>query len=127
LFFQHREGIYWCSAPLCDEDQHSYKVCDVADVQAAPAPPIDEYGSDSTVGSDNEAPVVSRRAPPNVAAPQHTRQTAGKIPASQAATQATDAKKRRGKWTRSVVLEDTTTIISDVETIDVDDEEGDMQ
>jgi hypothetical protein len=42
-------------------------------------------------------------------------------------TQATDAKKRRGKRTRSVVSKDTTTIISDVETIDVDDEEGDTQ
>jgi hypothetical protein len=56
LVLQHREGIYWCPAPLRDEDQRSYKVRNVADVQAAPAPPIDQYVSDSTVGSDNEAP-----------------------------------------------------------------------
>jgi hypothetical protein len=36
-------------------------------------------------------------------------------------------KKRRGKRTRSAVSADTTTISSDVKTIDVDDEEGDMQ
>jgi hypothetical protein len=43
------------------------------------------------------------------------------------ATQVAEAKKRRGKRTRSAVLVDTTTISSDVETIDVDDEEGDAQ
>jgi hypothetical protein len=62
-----------------------------------------------------------------VATPWRTRQTAGKIPASQDATQAAEAKKRRGKQTKSAVLADTTTISSDVETIDVDDEEGDEQ
>jgi hypothetical protein len=36
-------------------------------------------------------------------------------------------KKRRGKWTRSAVLADTTTKSSDIETIDVDGEEGNMQ
>jgi hypothetical protein len=127
LVFQHREGIYWCPAPLCDEDQRSYKVRDVAKVQAAPAPPIDEYVSNSTVGSNNEAPAMSRRAPPKVAAPRHMRQTAGKIPASQAATQAAEAKKRKGKRTRSAVSADTAMISSDVETIDVDDGEGNMQ
>jgi hypothetical protein len=35
--------------------------------------------------------------------------------------------KRRGKRTRSAVSTDTTTISSDVETIDVDDEGGDVQ
>jgi hypothetical protein len=55
LCFQHREGIYWCPTPLRDKDQHSYKVCNVADIQVAPAPPIEEYISDSTVGSDDEA------------------------------------------------------------------------
>jgi hypothetical protein len=94
LVFQHREGIYWCLAPLRDEDQRSYKVRDMADVQVAPPPPVDEYVSDSTVGSDNEAPVASRRAPSKVVAPRRTRQTAGKIPASQAATQV--AERRRG-------------------------------
>jgi hypothetical protein len=59
---QHLEGIYWCPAPLRDEDQRSYKVRDVADLQAAPPPPVDEYVSDSTVGSDSEAPATLRRA-----------------------------------------------------------------
>jgi hypothetical protein len=53
---QHREGIYWCPAPLRDEDQHNYKVCDAADVQTSTTPPVDEYISDSTVGSDDEPP-----------------------------------------------------------------------
>jgi hypothetical protein len=99
----------------------------VADVQAAPPPPIDEYVSDSTVGSDSEAPAASHTAPSMVTVSRRTRQTTGKIPASQAATQVAEAKKRRGKWTRSAVSADTTTISSDVETIDVDDEEGDAQ
>jgi hypothetical protein len=127
LVLQHHEGIYWCPAPLRDEDQHSYKVRDVADVQEVPPPPADEYVSDSMVGSDNEAPAVSRRAPSKVAAPRRTRQTAGKIPTSKAATQVAEANKRRGKRTKSAVSANTTTISSDVETIDVDDEEGDTQ
>jgi hypothetical protein len=127
LVLQHREGIYWCSAPLHDEDQRSYKVRNVADVQAAPPPPIDDYVSNSTVRSDNEAPAALRRAPSKVAAPRRTRQTAGNIPASQAATQVAEAMKRRGKRTRSAVSTDTTTISSNVETIDVDDEGGDVQ
>jgi hypothetical protein len=68
LVLHHREGIYWCLAPLRDEDRRSYKVRNVADVQAAPPPPIDEYVSDSTVGSDNEAPAALRRAPSKVTA-----------------------------------------------------------
>jgi hypothetical protein len=99
----------------------------VADVQAALAPRIDEYVSDLTVGSNNEAPATARRAPSKVATSRRTRQTAGKIPASQAATQVAELKKRRGKRTRSTVSADTTTISSNVETIDVDDEEGDVQ
>jgi hypothetical protein len=69
----------------------------VADVQEAPPPPVDEYISDSTVGSDSEAPATSRKAPFRVAAARRTRQTTGKIPTSQAATQLAEAKKRRGK------------------------------
>jgi hypothetical protein len=121
--FQHREGIYWCSAPLRDEDQRNYKVCDVPDVQAAPVPPIHEYVSDSIVRSDNEAPTTSRRVPSKVVAPRCTRQTTGKISGSQAA----EAKKRKRKWTRPAVSAHTTTISSDVETIDVDDGEGDVE
>jgi hypothetical protein len=112
---------------LRDEDQRSYKVRDVADMQATLAPPIDEYVSDSTVGSDNEAPATFGRAPNKVTAPQRTQQIAGKIPASQVATQAAEAKKMRGKRTRPAVLADTTTISFDVETIDVDDEESGTQ
>jgi hypothetical protein len=44
-------------------------------VQAAPPPPIDEYLSNSTVGSDEEALATSRRAPSKVIAPRRTRQT----------------------------------------------------
>jgi hypothetical protein len=73
LCFQHREGIYWCPAPLRDEDRHSYKVHDAADVQAPPTPPVDEYVSNSMVGSDDEAPTMSRRAPSKVVAPRRTR------------------------------------------------------
>jgi hypothetical protein len=73
--------------------------------------------------SDNEASATSCRAPSKVVAPRRTRQTAGKIPASQAA----EEKKRKGKRTRSAVSADTTTISSDVETIDVYDGEDDVQ
>jgi hypothetical protein len=51
----------------------------------------------------------------------------GKIPASQATTQVAEVKKRRGKRTRSTVSADTTTKSSDVETIDVEEDEGDVQ
>jgi hypothetical protein len=98
----------------------------MADVQAAPPPLIDECVSDSMVGSDSEAPATSRRASSKVAAPRRTRQTAGKIPTSQAATQIAEAKKRRGKWTRSTLSTDTTIASSDVETIDIKDVEGDV-
>jgi hypothetical protein len=91
---QHREGIYWCPASLRDEDQRSYKVRDVADVQAVPPPPVDEYESDSAVGIDSESPATSRRAPTRVVTSRRTRQTAGKIPASQAMAQIVEAKKR---------------------------------
>jgi hypothetical protein len=124
---QHCEGIYWCPAPLRDKDQCSYKVHSVADVQAAPPPPIDEYVSDSTVGSDSEASATSLRGPSKVTAPRCTRQTTRKIPASQAATQVAEAKKKRGKQTRFAVSANTTTKSSDVETIDVEEDEGDVQ
>jgi hypothetical protein len=127
LIWQHREGIYWCPVPLRDEDQRSYKVRNVADVQAAPPPLVDGYVSDSTVGSNDDTPGMSCRAPSKVTATWRTQQTAGKIPASQAATQIAEAKKRRGKRTRSAVSGDTTTMSSDIETIDVEDNEGDMQ
>jgi hypothetical protein len=72
LVFQNHEGIYWFPSPLHDEDQRSYKVHDVADVQAVPLLPVDEYISDLTVGSDNEAPATSRRTPSKVATPRRT-------------------------------------------------------
>jgi hypothetical protein len=46
---QHREGIYLCPAPLHNEEERSYKVRVVADVQAAPQPPSEEYISNSSV------------------------------------------------------------------------------
>jgi hypothetical protein len=69
---QYREGIYWCPTPLRDEDQCSYKVYSVADVQAAPPPPVEEYVSNSTVGRDSKAPATSCRGPSKVAAPRRT-------------------------------------------------------
>jgi hypothetical protein len=42
-------------------------------------------------------------------------------------TQVAEAKKGRGKRTRSAVSADTTTISPDIETIDIDHEEGDVQ
>jgi hypothetical protein len=122
----HREGIYWCPTPLRDEDQRSYKVHSAADVQAAPPPPVDEYVSDSTVGSDSEAPATSHRGPSKVAAPRRTWQTMGKILASQVVAQVAEANKRSSKQTRSAVSADTTTKSSDVETVDIEEDEGDV-
>jgi hypothetical protein len=65
--------------------------------------------------------------PSKVAVPRRTRQTAGKIPTSQATAQVAEAKKRRGKRTRSTVSVDTTMKSFDVETINVDEDEGDVQ
>jgi hypothetical protein len=42
-------------------------------------------------------------------------------------TQHAEAKKRRGKRTRSAVSTDTTSKSSDIETIDVEEDEGDVQ
>jgi hypothetical protein len=131
-FFQHREGIYWCPAPLRNEEQRSYKVRDAADVQEAPPPPIDEYLSDSTVGSDDEAPAASRRAPSKVSVPWCTRQATGKISTSRATatiatTQTVEATNKKQKRTRSTMSVDTTTVSSCIKTIEVDDEEGDIE
>jgi hypothetical protein len=79
------------------------------------------------VGSDNEAPATSHRVSSKVAVPRRTQQTARKIPTSQVVTQVAEAKKGRGKRTRSAVSADTTTISPDIETIDIDHEEGDVQ
>jgi hypothetical protein len=48
----------------------------------APPPPINEYISDSKVGSEDDAPAMSRRAQSKVAALRCMRQTVGKISAS---------------------------------------------
>jgi hypothetical protein len=56
-----------------------------------------------------------------------TGQIAGKIPTSQAATKAAKAKKRNRNQTRSVVSADSTMISFDTKTIDVEDEEGDVE
>jgi hypothetical protein len=55
------------------------------------------------------------------------RQTAGKITASQVVAQVVEAKKMRGKRTRYAVSVDTTMMSSDIEAIDVEDDEGDVQ
>jgi hypothetical protein len=56
----------------------------------------------------------------------------GKVSASQAVatiavTQTAEVKKKKSKRTRSAVQVDMTTVSSDVETINVDDEEGDVK
>jgi hypothetical protein len=84
------------------------------------------------VGSDDEAPATSRRAPSKVIVPRRTQQTAGKISASRAmasvaVTQTAEAKKKKRKQTRSAVLVDTTIVSSDIETIDIGDEKGDIE
>jgi hypothetical protein len=85
LIFQHHGGIYLFPAQLHNKDQHSYKVCDTADVQAAPPPPIEEYLSNLTVGSNNEAPTALRRALSKVAARWRMWHATGKISTSRAA------------------------------------------
>jgi hypothetical protein len=60
------------------------------------------------------------------------RQTAGKVfafrvAASIAATQTAEVKKKKRNPTRSTVPVDTTTTSSDIETIDIDDEEDDIE
>jgi hypothetical protein len=132
LIFQHPEGIYWCPAPLRNEDQRSYKVHDAVDVQAATPPPVGEHLSDSTVGSDNEAPATSRSALSNVAASRRTQLATGKISASWAAamiaaTQTMEAKKKNRKRTRSTVTVDMTMVSSGIKTIEVDNDEGDAE
>jgi hypothetical protein len=95
-----------------------------------PTPPIDEYFSDSIVGSDDEAPAMLRRAPSKIATPRHTRQAAWKMSASSAATQAAEAKKKKKKnkkRTRSATSVNKTMISFDVETIVVNDGEGDVE
>jgi hypothetical protein len=107
------------------------QVRDAADVQAAPPPPIDEYLSNSTVGSDDEAP-AARRAPSKVVALRHMRLAMGKISASRAAatiteTQTAEAKKKKRKRTRPTESVDMATVSSSVETIEVNDEDGDAE
>jgi hypothetical protein len=104
---------------LQNKEQCSYKVRDAADVQAAPPPPIDEYLSDSTMGSYDEAP-AARRTPSKVTAQPRTWQTTSKISASRDAativvTQTVEAKKK-WKQTRPTVLVDMATVSSGIET-----------
>jgi hypothetical protein len=97
-------------------------------VRAAPQQHIKEYISDSSVGSDEDAP-TTRRVTPKVAtsAPRRTRRTTGKIPACWAAaiiatTQTAEAKKKKRKRTGPAVLADTATVSSGVETINIEDD-----
>jgi hypothetical protein len=130
--FQFREGIYWCPAPLRNEEERSFKVRAASDVQVTPQK-FEEYISDSLMGSDDDAP-AARRAPPKVAtsAPRSTRQTAGKMFVSRAAatiavTQTAGAKKKKRKRAEPSASADTTTVSSDVEIINVEDEEDDAK
>jgi hypothetical protein len=116
---------------LCNEEERNYKVRDAADMQAPPQMPIEEYISDSSMGSDDDAP-TTRRAPPMVAtfAPWCMRQATGKILASWATTtivttQMAEAKKKKRKSVGPTVLVNTAMVISGVETIDVGDDEED--
>jgi hypothetical protein len=70
---------------LRNEEDRSFKVRAAGDVQVPPQQCIEEYISDSSVGSDDEGPTM-RKAPPKVIAsvPQRTRQTVGKMSMSQA-------------------------------------------
>jgi hypothetical protein len=70
--------------------------------------------------------------PSKVAASWRTRQTTGKVSASRAAativaTQTVEAKKKKRKRTRSTMSVDIAMVSSGVETIEVDDEEGDAE
>jgi hypothetical protein len=127
-YFQHRKGIYWCPAPLRNEEECSYKVRAAADAQATPQQCIEEYISDFSVGSDDDAP-TARSASPKVAAtaPRRTRQTTGKMFASRVAvtittTHMVEAKKKKRKRTEPAVSADTVTLSSRVETINIKDE-----
>jgi hypothetical protein len=82
------------------------------------------------MGSYDEAP-AARRTPSKVTAQPRTWQTTGKISASRDAativvTQTVEAKKK-WKQTRPTVLVDTATVSSGIETIEVDEEEGDAE
>jgi hypothetical protein len=114
---------------LRNEEHDTYKFCDAASMQEAPPPPINRYLSDSTVGSDDEAP-TARRAPCKVTAPLRMQQATRKISATPAATmiavtQTAEAKKKKRKWTRPTMSVDTTMVSSGVETIEVDNDEVD--
>jgi hypothetical protein len=121
--------MYWCSAPLRNKEERSYKVRDAMDVQVAPQPPIEEYIFDLLVQSDDDTPTTTM-APPKVAtsALQRTQQATGKIPTSRAsttitATQTAEAQKKKQKRTRTTVSVDRGTVSSGVETINGGDEE----
>jgi hypothetical protein len=87
---------------------------------------IEEYISDSLVGSDDGAP-TTKRVPPKVATsvPRHTRHTIGKMSASGAAativaTQMAEAKKKKKRKRTGLALSaDTATISCRIETINV--------
>jgi hypothetical protein len=73
--------------PLRNEEVRSYKVRATAEGQVTPQKCIEEYISDSSMGCDDDAP-TARRVPPKVATsvPRCTRQTAGKMSVSRAAS-----------------------------------------
>jgi hypothetical protein len=75
---------------------------------------------------------MSRRVSSKFVVLWNTRQVTGKISSSRAvstitAAQTAEAKKKKRKWTRSTMSVYTTTVSSGVETIDVDEDEGDVE
>jgi hypothetical protein len=64
--------MYWCSAPLPNEGERSFKDRAAGGVQAPLQQCVEDYLYDSSVGSDDEHP-ATRRAPMKVATPPSRR------------------------------------------------------
>lgn len=116
-----------------NEEDRSFKVRAVKDIQPPPQQCIEEYISNSSVGSDDNGPTmrwVPRKATTLVS--RRTRQTVGKMSASRAtktiaSTQTVEAKNKKRKRVVPYVSSDTVTVSSGVETINVDDDEEDAK
>jgi hypothetical protein len=88
----------------------------VGDAQVTPQQCIEEYISNSSVGRDDDAPAT-----------RTGKRSTSRAAATIAATQMTEAKKKKQKRTGPVVLADTATVSFGIETINVDDEEDDAK
>jgi hypothetical protein len=122
------------SAPHCCaiKEERSYKVRATVDVQAAPQKHIEEYISDSSVGSDDDAP-ATRRAPPRSlrlcrgARGRWRARCPPRATATITATQTAEAKKKKRKRIGPAVFADTATVSFGIKTIDGEDEEDDTK